>query len=86
MNYVLVFRPEVLPELEEVYRWYESQQPGLGDDFLEEIEQALDSPRRGYANEFVKFQRLILLSIVMFDGQWFDDFLTLFTIGLYRAE
>jgi plasmid stabilization system protein ParE len=42
MNYVLVFRPEVLPELDEVYRWYESQQLGLGDDFLEEIEQALD--------------------------------------------
>jgi plasmid stabilization system protein ParE len=42
MNYVLVFRLEVLPELDEVYRWYESQQLGLGNDFLEEIEQALD--------------------------------------------
>jgi plasmid stabilization system protein ParE len=42
MNYVLVFRPEVLPELDEVYSWYESQQSGLGDDFLEEVEQALN--------------------------------------------
>jgi hypothetical protein len=35
MDYVLVFRPEVREELEEVYHWYESQQPGLGDDFQE---------------------------------------------------
>jgi plasmid stabilization system protein ParE len=42
MNYVLVFCPEVRVELDEVYSWYESQQLGLGDDFLEEIEQALD--------------------------------------------
>jgi ParE toxin of type II toxin-antitoxin system, parDE len=42
MNYVLVFRPEVRNELNEACRWYESQQSGLGDDFLEQVEEALD--------------------------------------------
>jgi plasmid stabilization system protein ParE len=42
MNYALVFRPEVRKEIDEVYSWYESQQPGLGDNFLEQIDEALD--------------------------------------------
>lgn len=42
MNYVLVFRPEVREELGEAYNWYESQELGLGDDFLEQVDEALD--------------------------------------------
>jgi plasmid stabilization system protein ParE len=42
MNYVLVFRPEVPKELDEAYSWYESQELGLGDDFLEQVDEALD--------------------------------------------
>ncbi len=42
MNYVLVFRLEARNELDEAYNWYESQKIGLGDDFLEQIEAALD--------------------------------------------
>lgn len=42
MNYVLVFRPEVREELEEAYNWYESQQPGLGDDFLGCVDEILN--------------------------------------------
>jgi plasmid stabilization system protein ParE len=42
MNYVLVFRPEVRNELDEAYSWYESQELGLGDDFLEQVDEALD--------------------------------------------
>jgi len=42
MNYVLVFRPEVQKELDEVYSWYENQQPGLGDNFLEQVAETLD--------------------------------------------
>ncbi len=41
MNYVLVFRLEARNELDEAYSWYESQQLGLGDDFLEQVEAAL---------------------------------------------
>ncbi|WP_254174183.1 type II toxin-antitoxin system RelE/ParE family toxin [Planktothrix pseudagardhii] len=42
MNYVLVFRPEVREELNEAYDWYENQQTGLGDDFLDSIDEVLN--------------------------------------------
>ncbi|MEZ2230493.1 MULTISPECIES: type II toxin-antitoxin system RelE/ParE family toxin [unclassified Microcoleus] len=42
MNYALVFRPEVREELDEAYNWYESQQVGLGDDFLDSVDETLN--------------------------------------------
>jgi plasmid stabilization system protein ParE len=41
MSYVLVFRPEVREELNEAYNWYENQRSGLGDDFLDCIDETL---------------------------------------------
>jgi len=42
MNLPLVFHPDVHPEVEEAYRWYEEQRPGLGDDFLTAIEEVFE--------------------------------------------
>jgi hypothetical protein len=42
MNYVLVFRPEVREEVNEAYDWYEKQKLGLGDEFLDCVEQTLN--------------------------------------------
>ncbi len=42
MNYALVFRLEVREEVDEAYTWYESQQLGLGDDFLDCVDEILD--------------------------------------------
>ncbi|UKO99958.1 type II toxin-antitoxin system RelE/ParE family toxin [Nostoc sp. UHCC 0870] len=42
MNYVLVFRPEVREELDEAYSWYENQQAGLGDEFLDCVDEILN--------------------------------------------
>jgi plasmid stabilization system protein ParE len=42
MDYVLVFRPEVRTELDDAYNWYESQQLGLGDEFLDCVNEALN--------------------------------------------
>lgn len=42
MNYVLVFRPEVQEEVNEAYNWYEKQKSGLGDEFLDSVEQTLN--------------------------------------------
>ena len=42
MNYALVFRPKVRDELDEAYRWYERQQQGLGDEFLDCIDLMLN--------------------------------------------
>ncbi|MBW4644000.1 MAG: type II toxin-antitoxin system RelE/ParE family toxin [Goleter apudmare HA4340-LM2] len=42
MNYVLVFRLEVREELNEAYSWYESQKPGLGDEFLDCVDETVN--------------------------------------------
>ncbi len=41
MDYVLVFRPEVREELDEAYHWYEKQKLGLGDEFLDCVNNTL---------------------------------------------
>jgi plasmid stabilization system protein ParE len=41
MIYELIFKEEANNEVFEGYCWYEKQQPGLGESFLEEIEKYL---------------------------------------------
>ena len=43
MNYVLVFRSQVRDELDEAYNWYENQQSGLGEEFLDCIDEKLNA-------------------------------------------
>jgi plasmid stabilization system protein ParE len=38
MSLPLVFHPDVQGEIDDAYRWYEQQRPGLGDDFLAALE------------------------------------------------
>ncbi|EAW34665.1 type II toxin-antitoxin system RelE/ParE family toxin [Lyngbya sp. PCC 8106] len=42
MDYALAFRPEVRDEINEAYSWYENQQMGLGDQFLNCIDEILN--------------------------------------------
>ncbi|MHC5761655.1 type II toxin-antitoxin system RelE/ParE family toxin [Nostoc sp.] len=42
MNYVLVFRPEVREELNDAHSWYDSQKPGLGDEFLDCVDKMVN--------------------------------------------
>jgi plasmid stabilization system protein ParE len=47
-----VFRPPVVADLREAYRWYQGQQPGLGEEFLRAVRRAVDkvvSVPLGYA-------------------------------------
>lgn len=43
MNWRVEFRPEVESDVAEAARWYESQQSGLGAEFVEEIIQVWDA-------------------------------------------
>ena len=43
MSLELVIRPEAEADALEAYRWYSEQLPGLGDDFLAEVDRALES-------------------------------------------
>jgi len=45
MSLELVIRPEAEADALEAYRWYSEQLPGLGDDFLAEIDRALETIR-----------------------------------------
>jgi plasmid stabilization system protein ParE len=46
----LFVRPDAAADIEEAHSWYESQRPGLGDEFLDAIlvvfELLLERPRR----------------------------------------
>jgi hypothetical protein len=37
MNWLVEFAPEVEPDVKTAAEWYESRQPGLGGQFIEEI-------------------------------------------------
>ncbi len=63
MNYVLVFRPEVIEELDEAYNWYESQQQGLGDEFLDYVDGMLNricQQPESYAAVYQDVRRAVL--------------------------
>ena len=39
----LVFRPAAAADVEDAFLWYESQRPGLGDEFLDETSLVLSA-------------------------------------------
>jgi plasmid stabilization system protein ParE len=41
MSLPLVFHPDVQPEVDAAYQWYEQQRPGLGTDFLVQLDSVL---------------------------------------------
>jgi plasmid stabilization system protein ParE len=43
MSLPLVFRPAAQAEFDEAAAWYEAQRPGLGDDFVAEVQHVLDT-------------------------------------------
>lgn len=45
MSRELILRPEAEADALEAYQWYNEQLSGLGDDFLAEIDRAIDTIR-----------------------------------------
>ncbi len=45
MSFELIFRPEAEADALEAYRWYNEQLPGLGEQFLAEVDHALEAIR-----------------------------------------
>jgi toxin ParE1/3/4 len=43
MSYALLIRPEAQADLHDAYAWYEAVRDGLGEDFLQRVEEALAS-------------------------------------------
>ncbi len=42
MKYKVIVRPEAENDLKETYSWYEDKRPGLGDDFLLQVDAGLN--------------------------------------------
>ena len=45
MSRELLLRPEAEADALEAYRWYNEQLPGLGEDFLTEVDRAIETIR-----------------------------------------
>jgi plasmid stabilization system protein ParE len=63
MNYGLTFRAEARDELEEAYNWYEDQKAGLGEEFLDCVDDTLDRIEQrpeSYVVVFQDFRRAIV--------------------------
>jgi plasmid stabilization system protein ParE len=43
MNYRLIIRPEAEFDLEDAFAWYESQDPGLGSEFVRAIDASIST-------------------------------------------
>ena len=43
MTLALVFRPVAQAEIDAAAAWYEGQKPGLGEDFVAEVQQVLNT-------------------------------------------
>jgi plasmid stabilization system protein ParE len=46
MNYRLIIRPEAEFDLEDAFTWYESQEPGLGSEFVRAIDACISTVGR----------------------------------------
>jgi plasmid stabilization system protein ParE len=46
MSLPLIITPEAEEDLAEAKAWYERRRPGLGDEFIERVEEALERIRR----------------------------------------
>ena len=58
MSLLVVFRPESLADLLQTHEWYEQRQPGLGDSFLDRMEDTILRIQKMpamYATYFVVF-------------------------------
>ncbi|MFY7884040.1 MAG: type II toxin-antitoxin system RelE/ParE family toxin [Dolichospermum sp.] len=63
MKYVLVFRPEVGDDLRDAYDWYESQQAGLGDEFIDCVDDLLNQigmMPESYAIVYLDIRRAVI--------------------------
>lgn len=59
----LILRPAAEAEIEEAYRWYEGQRPGLGDEFARAVDACLASIRHRpefYSEQFQRARRALL--------------------------
>ena len=58
MTYRLVLQPEAEADLNEAYRWYEDQRPGLGGEFVECVEAVFERIRQTPESHAVAYREV----------------------------
>ena len=84
MKYQLFFREEVKEEIASAYKWYEIQKPGLGDEFLDELEKSFNllKSKPKYFGFINQFQRRLVLEKFPYKiiYEIFDNKIVIFTV------
>jgi plasmid stabilization system protein ParE len=88
MNYRLIIRPEAELDLEDAFVWYESQDNGLGSEFVRAIDNCISSIGRNPMSYAIVYQEArqalvrrfpyIILYVVQED--------TVFVIGFFHSK
>ncbi len=84
MKYQLLFREEVKEEMASAYNWYEIQKPGLGDEFLDELEKGFNllKSKPKYFSFINQSQRRLILKRFPYKIVYeiFDSEIVIFTL------
>lgn len=66
MNYSLEFLPEAKLEMKEAFCWYEGRREGLGDEFTDEVETALERLLRSPTSYGIVFHGMRRMAVKRF--------------------
>ncbi len=84
MKYKLIFSEGIKKEIASAYIWYEMQKPGLGDEFLGELERALTllKTKPKYFGFINQYQRRLILKKFPYKiiYEIFDNEIAIFTV------
>ena len=84
MKYKLIFSEGIKEEIASAYIWYEMQKPGLGDEFLGELERALTllKTKPKYFGFINQYQRRLILKKFPYKiiYEIFDNEIAIFTV------
>ncbi len=84
----VMIRPEAESDIEDAYKWYESQRKGLGEDFLLCIEEALSRASRNPAVYSVVYKevRRVLIRRFPFGVFFLEDETNISVLAVLHAR
>ena len=82
------FRPRAAADVHDAYRWYEDQRPGLGDDFLAEIEVTIARARAAplHFPEVRRSTRRALVERYPYSVLFLDRPRSILVVAVYHAK
>jgi len=66
MSYSLVIKPLAEKDIAETYKWYNQEQEGLGDTFLDQLERSLEFIKKTPAQYQIRFKDVRMVKVNRF--------------------